>query len=301
LTRWPPPQSAVLPGGRLHLQHGPIDLVIKAEGHEADLRRAYMAGQERFQSILGELAGELPHLRRRLVGDVPPALDGPVARRMVAACWPHRHVFITPMAAVAGAVADEMKAAMLAAAPHLETLYVNNGGDIALHVASGCTLRIGLVPDLVKAVPEGVLAIRQESGIGGVATSGWRGRSFSLGIADAATVLATTAAQADAAATMIGNAVTVDDPAVRQRPAQELDPDSDLGITPVTVDVGVLSGSAIAVAMAHGIDAARRLHAEGCAAAVLVALRGQIAVWPGEQPKELPKEVAACKNVFLLI
>ena len=64
----------------------------------------------------------------------------------------------------------------------------------------------------------------------GVATSGWRGRSFSLGIADAVTVLAATAAAADAAATIIANAVDLPGhPAIARRPASELEDDSDLG------------------------------------------------------------------------
>ena len=41
--------------------------------------------------------------------------------------------FITPMAAVAGAVAEEVLGAMMRAA-ELERAYVNNGGDIALHL-----------------------------------------------------------------------------------------------------------------------------------------------------------------------
>ena len=73
----------------------------------------------------------------------------------------------------------------------------------------------------------------------GVATSGRHGRSFSLGIADAVTVLARTASQADAAATIIANAVDLPGhPAVRRMPANELQPDSDLGARPVTRDVG---------------------------------------------------------------
>jgi uncharacterized protein len=255
---WGKPQAAALPGGRLHLQHGPIDLVIKAEGDTAQVPRSYAAANERFQTVLGQLAAELGLLRQRLQGDTPPDSSSPVARRMISACWPYREAFITPMAAIAGAVADEISAVMLAAAPDLRTLYVNNGGDIAVHVADGETLRIGIVPDLASALPGGVICVPHGSGVGGIATSGWRGRSFSLGIADAVTVLGRSAAQADAAATIIANAVNVDDSAIRRVPARLLDPDTDLGDLPVTTDVGQLSEHAITAALEAG-----RLEAQG--------------------------------------
>lgn len=277
MSRWPPPQAGILAGNRLHLQHGPIDLVIGANGAAHDISRAYTAARQRFQTILGELVGELSLLRQPL-SDTLPHADGAVARRMIAACWPHRAVYITPMAAVAGSVADEIKAAMLAAAPALATLHVNNGGDIAVYVAAGEMLRIGLVADLAGAAPEGVAAITAASGIGGIATSGWRGRSFSLGIADAVTVLARTAAEADAAATIVANAVNVDSQSVRRAPARSLDLDSDLGEMAVTTDVGPLTAADRAEALASGLAAAGALQAQGVIAGAAIALDGEIAL-----------------------
>jgi uncharacterized protein len=271
---WPPPQVATLAGDRLHLQHGPIDLIIRAKGETADVRLAYAAAIERFRTVLTELTAELPLLRRPLAGATPPEASSRIGRRMIAACWPHRAAFITPMAAVAGSVADEIKSVMLAAAPGLRTLYVNNGGDIAVHVAEGERLKIGLVPDLAKAVPEGVVTLAHESGIGGIATSGWRGRSFSLGIADAATVLARSAAEADAAATIIANAVDVDDPAIRRAPARSLDPDSDLADLPVTTDVGPLADERIASALAAGARVAQGLLDARMIPAAALSLQG---------------------------
>jgi hypothetical protein len=194
---------------------------------------------------------------------------------MIAACWPHRAVFITPMAAVAGAVADEIKAAMLAAAPGLARLTVNNGGDIALHAAPGERLHIGLVADLARASPDGTVVLDHGSGVGGVATSGWPGRSFSRGVADAATVLARSAAEADAAATAIANAVDAEHPAIRRAPASSLDPDSDLGGIPVTVAVGPLPPATVAAALDRGGAVADRLIREGCIRAAALALQGR--------------------------
>lgn len=272
---WASPQAAWLPGGRLHLQHGPIDLVIEAQGSADDLDRAHAAAARRFATVLGELTEEIALLRRPLAGRTPPAAQGSVARRMIAACWPHRAAFITPMAAVAGSVADEIKHVMLAAAPDLRSLYVNNGGDIAVHTASGEALRIGLVSDLKAALPEGVAVVNSGSGVGGIATSGWRGRSFSLGIADAATVLAPSAAAADAAATLIANAVDIEHPAVERKAARSLDPDSDLGDRLVTVSVGPLGAGACDQALRAGGGEARRLLADGLILGAAIALQGR--------------------------
>lgn len=263
-------QIARLSGNRLHLQEGPSDLVIAAFGTKLQIERAYQAAEAAFDGLLAELARELRALRQPLAYQ-PPSLKGATAQRMARACWPHRTHYITPMAAVAGAVADTVMAAMLAAEPGLERAYVNNGGDIALHLTVGHALDIGVVPSLSRARPEGF--IRLDAGpVRGIATSGWRGRSFSLGIADAVTVLARSAAEADAAASIIANAVDADDPAITRRPARELDPDSDLRHLPVTVDVGPLSPAAIAAALGKGVRVAEALRTEGLIEGALLAL-----------------------------
>ena len=254
--------------GRLHLQHGPIDLILEAFGASAEVERAYSQAIDRFGDILPTLVRELPALRRP-VGDVWPLLQGSVARRMAEAVWHHRSVFITPMAAVAGAVADEMLQALLAGRT-LDKAYVNDGGDIAIHLAPGHELRAGIFATAL----DGVARLTHDQPVRGIATSGWGGRSFSLGIADSATVLARTAAAADAAATVIANAVNLDHPAIERRPARDLDPDSDLGDLPVTVAVGELSESAVAEALDRGASEARRLRLCGLIEGAALSLRG---------------------------
>jgi ApbE superfamily uncharacterized protein (UPF0280 family) len=193
---------------------------------------------------------------------------------MAEACWPHRAVYITPMAAVAGAVAEAVLASMTATAP-LTRAYVNNGGDIALHLSPGTSLAIGVVRSLEKAVPEGEVRISHHMPVRGIATSGRHGRSFSLGIADAVTVLARDAPAADAAATIVANAVNVDDPAITRRPARDLDPDSDLGDLAVTVDVGPLAAAQVAAALDAGAACAENLHRAGLIEAALLTLAGE--------------------------
>jgi uncharacterized protein len=262
--------AVTLPDGRLHLQEGPIDIVIGLSGSRAACAEARERATAAFQGLLAALVAELPLLRAPL-GVEMPALAHPVARRMAEATWPYRRGFITPMAAVAGAVAEHVCTA-LAGMPDLATAYINNGGDIALHLAPGQRLHIGLVRSLVRAAPEGLVCIRAEDPIRGIATSGWPGRSFSLGIADAVTVLAATAAEADAAATAIANAVNADHPAIRRAPACSLDPDSDLGERLVTTGVGPLSPEVIAAALDAGEAVAEELLARGLIQAALLVL-----------------------------
>ncbi len=258
------PSRARLDARRWHFWYGPIDLVLEACGEPAAEAEACDAAWRRFGPILGELVEELALLRRPLVGEV--AASGAVARRMVAACRPYHATFITPMAAVAGAVADEVLAAMVTAGG-LRKAYVNNGGDIALYLDDGERFRVGVVAEPVSAgvghahppALDGAFEVTAAMPVRGVATSGWRGRSWSLGIADSVTVLAADAAAADAAATMIANAVTVDHPGVRRRPACELDENSDLGTLPVTVAVAQLPAPAVDAALAAGVARAESL------------------------------------------
>src|SRR4051794_27594449 len=273
------PQIALLPDGkRLHLQDGPIDLVIEAKGRDADTRAAYDAAVRRFNGLLDELCAELIELRQA-AHPFRCTLKGAVARRMHAAVAPFAaDHFITPMAVVAGSVAQEILGAMLGAA-RLERAYVNNGGDIALHLADGEHFTVGLMdrPDrhgLLRA-----MTIDADDPVRGVATSGRHGRSFSLGIADAVTVLARTAAQADAAATIIANAVDLPGhPKIIRCPANELQPDSDLGARLVTRDVGPLTESEVGAALRAGAACAQQLFAAGLIEGAALRLLGETLV-----------------------
>jgi ApbE superfamily uncharacterized protein (UPF0280 family) len=198
---------------------------------------------------------------------------------MAAACRPFADVFVTPMAAVAGSVADELMAVMLEAA-ELERAYVNDGGDIAVHCAPDAALDVGVAGDFGRGpVPwlNGSIHVRHGDGVGGIATSGARGRSFSLGIADSVTVLAANAATADVAATLIANAVDIDHPAIARRPASALDPDSDLGERPVTVSVGDLPRRAVAAALEAGRARAMEYRARGLIVDAALMLQGETA------------------------
>jgi len=234
---------------------------------------AYRRAWARFQPLLDELVDELPALRRPLSAVEP---SGSVARRMAAAVRPLSDRFITPMAAVAGAVADEICAEMTTC--DLHKAYVNDGGDIALFLTPGESFDVGLVPVPHRPSLLGKTTVRAGDPVRGVATSGRHGRSFSMGIADAVTVLACDAARADAAATIVANAVDLPGhPAVRRVPAAELDPNSDLGDRPVTVDVGPLTAAEVDQALAAGVAEAERMRRGDLIVAAVLCLDDQVA------------------------
>jgi ApbE superfamily uncharacterized protein (UPF0280 family) len=249
------------------LQHGPIDIVAEAFGGASAVRAGYVRAAARFATVLEELVAELLDLRADGAG-----VEGAIARRMTAAVAPFWPTFITPMAAVAGAVAEHVLAALVG--PGIARAYVNNGGDIALWLGRNESLTCAL------AVTGGLdrVTLRESDPVRGIATSGWRGRSFSLGVADAVTVLARTAAMADAAATMIANAVDLDHPGIRRRPARDLQLDSDLGERLVTVDVPVFSERDRARALDAGLVAAEGFRARGLIEGAALFLQGETRV-----------------------
>ena len=260
------PVAALLAGDRLHLQHGPIDLIIGADGNR-DL--AFNAAWARFQSVLAELVAELPLLRRP-AGPMP---QGAIARRMVNAVRHHNAVFVTPMAAVASSVAEEILAAMCAATP-LTRAYVNNGGDIALHLDPGASYKLAVASP--GNTPLGQVQITDTDPVRGIATSGQGGRSFSFGIADAVTVLAATAAQADVAATLIANAVDLPGhPGITRRPANSLQHDTDLGDRLVVTGVGRLTDAETETALRRGENIAQTMLAQGHIHAAALFLNGK--------------------------
>jgi len=276
---------------RLHLQHGPIDLILHVDASEEIRKRLYSTAKKRFSTVLQELVVEMDLLKHPWSADLPDPKGG-IAQKM---CFAVRgsDIFVTPMAAVAGAVADEVLEAMLYEAknhdPYLEEIqrmYVNNGGDIAFWLNAGESFSIGVVDN--PGIPElnARVSLAYESPVRGIATSGWRGRSQSLGIADAVTVLAGSAAIADAAATLIANDVNVDYPGILKRPASEVKDESDLGMLPVTVDVPPLPVDQISEALKRGAQTAGNFIRTGKIEAAYLSLQKQTLVVENNLKKE---------------
>lgn len=266
------PVAKLLPcGARLHLQHGPIDLIIGADG---DRDCAFQAARARFATVLDELARELQALRRPVSNVMPPPV-GRIALRMHTACLPFSQGFVTRMAAVAGAVADEVMQAMTNAAD-LNRAYVNNGGDIAFHLGKGAQFTTAMQGHAGESL--GLITVTEADPIRGIATSGRHGRSLSLGIADSVTVLAATAAGADVAATLIANAVDLPDhPAITRRPANELVDDSDLGAQPVVTHCTRLTATDCQTALHTGKVRALQFQSQNLISSAGLFLQGHVA------------------------
>ena len=276
---------------RLHLQHGPIDIIAHVDAPEEVRKRLYTSASNRFSTVLVELVAEMDLLKHPWSADLPDPKGG-IAQKM---CFAVRGsgIFVTPMAAVAGAVADEVLEAMMYEAKNhdpclekIQRMYVNNGGDIAFWLNAGESFSIGVVEN--PGIPElnARVSLAYESPVRGIATSGWRGRSLSLGIADAVTVLAGSAATADAAATLIANDVNVDYPGIIKRPASEVKDESDLGMLPVTVDVPPLPVDQISEALKRGAQTAGNFIRTGKIEAAYLSLQKQTLVVENNLKKE---------------
>ncbi|NWJ90836.1 UPF0280 family protein [Marine Group I thaumarchaeote] len=273
------------------MQHGPIDIIAHVDAPEEVRKRLYSTASHRFSTVLEELVAEMDLLKQPWSADLPDSKGG-IAQKM---CFAVRgsDIFVTPMAAVAGAVADEMLETMLFEAQkpdscveHIHRMYVNNGGDIAFWLNTGESFSIGVVDN--PGIPElnARVSLAYESPVRGIATSGWRGRSLSLGIADAVTVLAGSAATADAAATLIANDVNVDYPGILKRPAYEVKDESDLGMLPVTVDVPPLPVDQISEALKRGAQTAGNFIRTGKIEAAYLSLQKQTLVVENNLKKE---------------
>lgn len=198
-----------------------------------------------FQKLLKKLPSELPP-NRPLPSVVSRAVD---AVRLISA-------ELTPLAAVAGAAADEV--ALAAVEQGADRVMVNNGGDIALRLTGNQEAVVGIKPPKAEELTA-ELNIRAGDGIGGVATSGWQGRSFSTGLADLVCVWAASGAIADAAATYLAGKCDVAGAAVEKAPANQLNPGTDLGEMEVTTAVGRLSAEEKSQALAAARQAAEDL------------------------------------------
>tara|TARA_B100001059_G_C17826927_1_gene581978 strand:+ start:928 stop:1845 length:918 start_codon:yes stop_codon:yes gene_type:complete len=266
-------QKIILPGNRLHLQHGPINIIIKANGSSSCVKKAYGLAARRMDGMLEGLVNNLSLLRAPLSFKKDININDATSKHMISTVRQYRNYFITPMAAVAGAVADEILIAM-SVVKGLNNIFVNNGGDIALFLGDGQKMKIGVVPDLSVAAPTASVQITSKDDIRGIATSGWDGHSLSLGIADAVTVLAKNAAVADTVATLIANEVNCNANCIDRAQAFKIDPDSDLGKKLVTIKVGSLNKKEINDALNRGARFAQKLIDKNKVFGVFIYLQG---------------------------
>jgi len=249
---------------RLFLQHGPINIVIEAIG--VDKKLAYFDAKKYFETLLDELVLDLKILKKEVV--LNRKFSNKISQGMQDATEKFTPSFITPMAAVAGSIADNILK-ILVDSKNLEKAYVNNGGDVAFHLSQNQVMKTSLA-----AIPNMFAEIEFKDQSRGIATSGWKGKSFSRGIADSVTVLADNAAMADAAATMICNAVDIyNHPKILKKPASEIYEESDLKNLLITVEVGELTKVEIREAIKNGYVTALQYVQKGLINNALIQLR----------------------------
>ena len=264
----------ILSNGGVLVEYGPMRIVITALDNGKPLVDLAREGGCLATRVLDDLARCLPVLKRKAQTiEIEEAFPG-VVQRMIEATKKMKEPDLTPLAAVAGAASDEVADFLIQRGG--TKVIVDNGGDIAIRLREGEVVRVGVKTNIFAQNPSHVLTIDSGMGIGGVATSGLGGRSFTKGIATAATVVAARASLADAAATVIGNWTNVEDPAIERSLAETIYPETDIAGEWVTTKVGNLSRERSEEALSKGLTRARELSQQGHIKGALVAVQGGV-------------------------
>ncbi|OGP78640.1 MAG: hypothetical protein A2V86_12315 [Deltaproteobacteria bacterium RBG_16_49_23] len=266
----------VLPNGTVLVDYGPMRMFISVSEHGEPLTKFAEEGAHLAMSLLEDLAKCLPVIKRKSVTLEMKDIYPEIVRRMIEATQRIGEPDLTPLAAVAG-TASEMVADFIFRRGGTKVI-VDNGGDIAIRLREGEVARVGVKTEITAKQPTYLISIDSAMGIRGVATSGLGGRSFTKGIASAATVLAEKASLADAAATVIGNLTNVDDPNITRTPAERIYPDTDIAGEWITVKAEKLSQEKIGEALGNGLLKTYSIQQKGLIQGALIALQGK-AVW----------------------
>lgn len=265
-----------LPHGAILVDYGPMRMSILVYENGKVLTPLARDGALYAIHLLEELSEFLPVMKKRsLEIDIQETFPE-VLQRMVGATKELREEDLTPLAAVAGTI-SEMIADFVFEKGGTKVL-VDNGGDIAIRLREGEVARVGIRAEIEAPRPTYLLTIDSTMGMEGVATSGFGGRSFTKGIASAATVLAKKASLADAAATIIGNFTNIDDPNISRALAEKIYPDTDIAGQWITTRVGQLPLKKVEEALKNGLAKASMLHQKGLIHGAFIALQGRT-VW----------------------
>jgi ApbE superfamily uncharacterized protein (UPF0280 family) len=177
----------VLPNGAVLVEYGPMRMIIQASDHGRPLMELAKEGAHKAREVLEDLARFLLVIKKKAqvlkVGERYPE----VVRRMIEATQKMEEPDLTPLAAVAGTSSDVVADFMIHRGG--TKIIIDNGGDIAIRLRAGEVAKVGIKTDINAKQPSYLIAINETMRIGGVATSGLGGRSFTKGIATAATVL----------------------------------------------------------------------------------------------------------------
>jgi ApbE superfamily uncharacterized protein (UPF0280 family) len=265
-----------LSNGSVLVDYGPMHMFISAFENGKPVVSLAKEGAHLGVKVLEDLARFLPVIKKRSLELEIEETFPDVVQKMIEATKKMVEPDLTPLAAVAGAASDVVADFIFSKGG--TKIIVDNGGDIAIRLREGEVARVGVKTEIDADRPTYLITIDSTMGIGGVATSGLGGRSFTKGIASAATVLSKTASFADAAATVIGNFTTVEDPNILRTLAEKIYPDTDIPGEWVTIRVGELSQEKIEKALDESLSKAYGIIQKGLINGALIALRGRV-VW----------------------
>jgi hypothetical protein len=266
----------VLSNGTVLVDYGPMHMFISAFENKKPLIKLAEEGAHFAMKVLEDLAKFLSVIKKKsqvleIEEDFPD-----VIRRMIEATKKMEEPDLTPLAAVAGTASDVVADFMFSRGG--TKIIVDNGGDIAIRLREGEVARVGIKTEIDAKQPTYLISIDSTMGIGGVATSGLGGRSFTKGIASAATLISEAASFSDAAATVIGNFTNIEDQEVSRSLAEKIYPDTDIAGEWITVKVGRLCEEKIEKALTNGLSKANSICEKGLIKGAFIALQGK-AVW----------------------
>lgn len=265
----------LLAGGAVMIECGPMRLVIDARvGKVPQPQQALRAADEAVRFLEG-VAAARPFLGRDY-RCLTPQITDPLALKMVAGILAVGDEDLTPMAAVAGTIADAVADFLFERG--MTRVLVDNGGDVAIRCCDGEPVVVGIRPNVASKRIAQVMVLGPERTAWGIATSGLGGRSLTRGVLDAATVVAADASRADAAATAVANASYVEDSAVVQAPAEAIDPRTDIAGLRVTAGVGPLPEAKKNQAVNQAIRRAEKLIDHRIVLGAFVACQGRTAM-----------------------
>ena len=265
----------LLQGGHVMAECGPMRLVITAFVGKVPQPEMGMKAAEESILYLERIA-RLRHLLGRGVPNNPRDIDEPLAREMFRSVMSTGDKDLTPMAAVAGVIGDAVADYLYERG--MTKVVVNNGGDVSVRLRGGEPVKVGIRPVAGEEAGSHVIQLDPDRPSWGIASSGLGGRSLTRGIASAVTIIAEKASIADAAATAIANASFIQDEHVIQRPAEEIDPDTDIPGIPVTVRVGPLSKEKKTRALSSAMEKTAELVQKQIIFGAFVAVDGEFSM-----------------------
>ncbi|MEJ2716012.1 MAG: UPF0280 family protein [Deltaproteobacteria bacterium] len=266
-------QILSLGDGSVLVECGPMRMFIEASAAGTPRPDLCRRAAEKAVTFLEEVAAQRNSLRAPAL-EVPEPTPRSIVHRMWEAARLVGDADLTPMASVAGAIADAT--ADLLEREGMSRVVVNNGGDVAFRLKDRERLYVGIRPDVGNSAMSHRVLVTPDMGLGGVTTSGLGGRSFTRGVASAATVFASTATTADAAATAVANATYVPSENVIQRMAESIQPDTDLKGVRITASLGDLSPEEIEKALQQGMTKAEEMASRGLIYGACLFVKGRM-------------------------